>query len=73
MGSGYDLSTKVPFRLMQGRLGDYNKEAKCSEIVGIKGVYQQYTRFQANGGNKQQERMIKDRRRSLDRAVLNSY
>lgn len=26
MASGYDLSSKMPFRLMQGRLGVYDKK-----------------------------------------------
>ena len=73
MASGYDLSSKVPFRLMQGRLGVYNKRPFDLEQSHIDGVNNQYTRFQANGGNLQQERMIKDKRRSLDRAVWFSY
>lgn len=36
-------------------------------------VQHQATRFQTQGGNLQQERMIKDKRRSLDRAVWYSY
>lgn len=36
-------------------------------------VSHQATRFQTQGGNLQQERMIKDKRRSLDRAVWYSY
>jgi hypothetical protein len=28
MASGYDLSSKVPFRLMKGRLGIYDKRAE---------------------------------------------
>jgi hypothetical protein len=33
----------------------------------------QSVNFRHNGGHKQQERMIKDKRRSLDRAVWYSY
>lgn len=73
MNSGYDFSAKHPFRLMQGRLGVYNKEPFVLEEHKVDGVASQYTRFQANGGNLQQERMIKDKRRSLDRAVWFSY
>lgn len=73
MPSGYDLSTKVPFRLLQGRLGVYDKQPFDPDDTTISGVHQQYLHAQANGGNSQQERMIKDKRRSLDRAVWYSY
>ena len=39
----------------------------------IEGIWHQATRFRQAGGNRQQERMIKDKRRSLDHAVWNSY
>ena len=60
---------------MQGRLGIYDKRPYEPEKTdpAIQGVIDQATRFRANGGNKQQERMIKDKRRSLDRAIWNSY
>ena len=75
MISGYDLSNKHTYRLMQGRLGIYDKRPYEPEKTdpAIQGVIDQATRFRANGGNKQQERMIKDKRRSLDRAIWNSY
>ena len=58
---------------MKGRLGVYEKEPFNAEGGEIDGVHHQHTRMQANGGNLQQERMIKDKRRSLDRAVQYSY
>lgn len=73
MASGYDLSSKVPFRLMQGRLGVYDKKPFDPTQNSLEGIEHQSVRFRANGGNRQQERMIKDKRRSLDRAVWNSY
>ena len=120
MASGYDISSRVPFRLMKGRLGVYDKppfnpsgiygvvkneelekiledmkidedevrrlrqlaeEGNYDEILvaltaldpAIKGIWQQATRFRQGGGNLQQERMIKDKRRSLNHAVWNSY
>ena len=127
MASGYDLSSKVPFRLMKGRLGIYDKrpfdpegatteqaeqEKRINDLMKliktmninidaatlqhiedllragnneeaekalthldpkIKGVWHQATRLQQAGGNRQQERMIKDKRRSLDHAVWYSY
>ena len=127
MASGYDISSNVPYRLMKGRLGVYDKrpfdpsgamtkhqeqeekisnflagiknanieleagtiqkirelllQDKNDEIItvlnaldpGIQGIWDQATRFRQAGGNRQQERMIKDKRRSLDHAVWNSY
>lgn len=84
--SGYDISSRVPFRLLKGRLGVYDKfpfdpdsSNDEDELVlrvldpAIEGVKNQYTRMNQAGGNLQQERMIKDKRRSLDRAIWNSY
>ena len=75
MGSGYDLSSRHPFRLMQGRLGTYEKRPFDSYNVDpeMDNIKHQATLLKYNGGNKQQERMIKDKRRSLDRAVWFSY
>ena len=73
MASGYDLSSRVPFRLMQGRLGVYKKRPFDDEKAPIEGVIEQATRLQQAGGNRQQERMIKDKRRSLDHALWYSY
>ena len=60
---------------MQGRLGTYDKRPYEPNKTDpeISGVNDQSTRLRFNGGNRQQERMIKDKRRSLDRAVWNSY
>jgi len=38
MASGYDLSSKVPFRLMQGRLGVYDKRVFDPDKAPIEGV-----------------------------------
>ena len=73
MASGYDLSNKVPFTLMKGRLGVYDKKPFEAEQSTIEGLGHQATRFRQMGGNLQQERMIRDKRRSLDRAVWYSY
>ena len=73
MASGYDLSSKVPYRLMKGRLGVYDKPPFDPSTTTVEGVVDQATRFRQLGGNRQQERMIKDKRRSLDHAVWNSY
>ena len=60
---------------MQGRFGIYDKtpydpSKTDPNIDGIKG---QANRLRVHGGNMQQERMIKDKRRSLDHAVWFSY
>lgn len=60
---------------MQGRLGIYDKRPYEPQKTdpAISGVKEQAIKMRFNGGNKQQERMIKDKRRSLDRAVWYSY
>ena len=73
MASGYDFSSKVPFRLMKGRLGIYDKKPFEPDKNSVEGVDHQATRLRQMGGNRQQERMIRDKRRSLDHAVWNSY
>ena len=73
MALGYDGSGRVPASLLAGRLGVYEKPVFNPEEHALEGVTQQAERFRHNGGNRQQERMIKDKRRSLDRAVWYSY
>lgn len=73
MASGFDVSNQVPYRLMKGRLGVYDKKPFDSKTNTIEGVEHQSVRLRQHGGNLQQERMIKDKRRSLDQAVWNSY
>lgn len=58
---------------MKGRLGVYDKRPFDPTKNSLEGVEHQSTRFRQAGGNRQQERMIKDKRRSLDHAVWNSY
>ena len=60
---------------MQGRLGTYDRYSYSDRTIDpqIEGVVDQATRLRAHGGNKQQERMIKDKRRSLNHAVWYSY
>ncbi len=75
MASGYDISNKHTFRLMQGRLGVYDKRPYDPKTTDpeLDGILHQSARLRVQGGNRQQERMIKDKRRSLDRAVWYSY
>lgn len=56
---------------MAGRMG-YNSSPSF-ENSGYKGINQLAERLQYNGGYPQQNRMIKDKRRSLDKALLYSY
>lgn len=59
-------------RLMQGRLGVYYNIPSNKDST-IEGVEHQETRLEFHGGDLQQQRMIRDKRRSLDRALWNSY
>ena len=71
--AGYDLSNLTPFNLIKARLGVYEKQPFDRQANKIEGIDEQYIRLQQMGGNRQQERMIKDKRRSLERAIWNSY
>ena len=70
---GYNGSGRVPISLIQGRFGIYDKYPFDPEEHALEGVDHQSVRFRQNGGNRQQERMIHDKRRSLDRVVWYSY
>ena len=59
---------------MQGRLGVYDRYQEKQVLdTDIQGVNNQFVRLNHQGGNLQQDRMIKDKRRSLDRALVYSY
>ena len=73
MSSGYDYSNRNPYRLMQGRLGIYDKRPYDPTKNSVEGIEEQSKRLRHMGGHLQQERMIKDKRAALDRAVWNSY
>ena len=73
MALGYDGSGRVPISLLKGRLGVYDKETFNPEEHSLSGVDHQSVRFRQNGGDRQQERMIREKRRSLDRAIWFSY
>lgn len=70
--SGHDLRDQVPFKLMRGRLGVCDKHTHV-EATNVEGIADQHARIKQHGGSRQQERMIKDKRRSLDHAVKYSY
>ena len=57
---------------MKGRLGVYEKISSMN-ANSVEGIEQQEVRLQQQGGNTQQERMIRDKRRSLDYATFYSY
>ena len=75
MASGYDISSRHPFRLMQGRLGTYDKRIYDARTTDpeLDGIKNQAARLGAHGGNRQPERMIRDKRRSLHHADCYSY
>ena len=59
---------------MQGRLGVYDRYQEKQVLdIDLQGVNNQFVRLNHQGGNLQQNRMIKDKRRSLDRALVYSY
>ena len=67
---------------MAGRLGIYNGSPKIDDPTlniqdsvntAIDGVHQQSSLLNLYGGHAQQERMIQDKKRSLDRALRYSY
>jgi len=51
MASGYDLSSQIPFRLMKGRLGVYDKRKFDPKKSGVDGVLHQSARMGQAGGN----------------------
>ena len=59
---------------MQGRLGVYDHYQEKQVLdTDLQGVNNQFVRLNHQGGNLQQNRMIRDKRRSLDRALVYSY
>ena len=59
---------------MQGRLGVYDRYQEKQVLdTDIQGVNNQFVRLNHQGGNLQQNRMIRDKHRSLDRALVYSY
>lgn len=63
------------YRLMAGRLGVYDKLPYNPELTDpeIDSIKNQSIHLRRRGGHLQQERIIMDKRRSLDRAVWHSY
>lgn len=75
MPAAYDLSNHHSYRLMQGRLGIYDKYHDPNKVIdkNLKGLENQQIRLQYQGGITQQDRMIADKRKSLNRALWYSY
>ena len=81
--SGYEVKQNPSLHLMNGRLGfriptdlsqPYVEKDKIQfSFEDKEGVFCQANRLIVNGGTFQQHRMIFDKRRSLDRALLYSY
>ena len=75
MASGYDLTDNHTYRLLKGRLGIFDKHSFEPSKVdpSLKNLKVGATRLRTNGGYRQQDRMIRDKRKALDRAVHFSY
>ena len=75
MASGYDLTDNHTYRLLKGRLGIFDKPPFDPSKVDpqLKNLKQQAVHFKTAGGYRQQDRMIRDKRKALDRAVHFSY
>ena len=75
MSKGSDLNEKLGYRLMQARLGIYDKYKSHDTVLDseLTGIQNQDKRLKHHGGSVQQDRMIADKLRSLDRAVYYSY
>lgn len=67
------LDNNISYSLMKGRLGVYEKSPFDPAANSIDGVNELYVRLGQRDGNRQQERMIKDKRRSLNAALWYSY
>jgi hypothetical protein len=52
VASGYDLSSNVPYRLMKGRLGVYDKRPFNPSKNPVEGVGDQSKRLRQAGGNR---------------------
>ena len=76
MSKGFDLTNNHSYRLMQSRLGVYDTNKSIDTILDSEirpGIYGQNMRLEHQGGISQQDRMIKDKKRSLARALNFSY
>jgi hypothetical protein len=81
--SGYEVKQNPSLHLMSGRLGFrlpkdlelpyVEKDKILFSLEDKDGISCQAHRLKLNGGTFQQHRMIFDKRRSLDRALLYSY
>lgn len=70
-GEPFGLDANTSMRLMAGRLGSVRfKKPHPDTVEGANDIAQ---RLIAHGGFPQQERMIQDKKRSLDKATLYSY
>jgi hypothetical protein len=68
-----ELSNKHPFNLMQSRLGNRKGKTFDRERTSLDALHLSSEKFKARGGYTVQERMIKDKRKTLENALWNSY
>ena len=81
--SGYDIKRNTSLNLMGSRLGivegppqsqnGENQTVEAIQGISLDGLNHQGTLLAYNGGFSQQDRMILDKRRSLDKALKYSY
>ena len=64
------MTTNSSLRLMASRMGYNSSDFQTSSVNGVNDLSK---RLKQMGGFPQQDRMIRDKRRTLDRAVLYSY
>lgn len=69
----YSLYSNDSYRLMWNRVGEPRIDEPDVRFSAIEGIKGQAHLLRAAGGFTQQQRMIKDKRKSLDKALLYSY
>lgn len=77
--SGYDNKLGPSINLMKGRLGVYERQQSSPDggmspdYASLEALHNGSTILTYDGGHFQQDRMIRDKRRSLDKALKYSY
>lgn len=77
--SGYDNKLGPSINLMKGRLGVYERQQSSMDggmspdYASLEALHNGSTILTYDGGHFQQDRMIRDKRRSLDKALKYSY
>ena len=69
----FGIGQMMAIKLMSSRMGNYQKPQYYPKDVTIDNVADMNNRLHLRGGYSQQERMIRDKRKSFDHACLYSY